>query len=77
MEGPAQRTWWPTTMRHQLVGDISSSHHLANHLFLLHIGNHQGLSNMQNRLHVGIYPSSARGPTVHEVSSRIQQQVSS
>ena len=77
MEGPVQRPRWPTITRHQLLGDMRSGHHLTNHLFLLCIGNHQGLANMPNRLRIGIYPSSGRGPTVHEVSSRIRKQVSS
>ena len=69
--GMAQRTQWPTTTQHQLLGDVCASRYLSNYPLLLHIGNHQGMANPPNRLRVDIYSSTSRSPLVHEVSSRI------
>ena len=72
MEGAARRTQWPTATRHQLLGDVCAGCHLANHTLLLRAGNHQGLVNLPNRLHIRIHSSPSRGSIVHEVRSRIQ-----
>ena len=64
MEGMAKCTQRPTTMWHQLLGDVCTSHYLANYPLLLRIGNHQGLVNPPNRLRVGIHdriPSTTPG----------------
>ena len=36
MEGMTQCTWWAATTGHQLVGNLCSSHNVADHLFFLY-----------------------------------------
>ena len=57
MKGTSQHTWWAATTWHQLLGNLCSSHNMADHPLLLRIGNHQRMAEPTNRFHVGIYAS--------------------
>ena len=71
MEGMTQCTWWAATMGHQLLGNLCSSHNVADHPLLLHIGNHQRMAEPTNRFCIAIYTGPHGSPTLHEIAPRV------